>query len=108
MKSDDGVLRHATVRVGDSLLMVSSGTDRYPPRPLTMQLYVEDVDGRYATALKAGARSLEVPADQFYGDRRAGVEDSWGNHWWIATHREDLDAKTLRQREQAFRTNQSA
>jgi uncharacterized glyoxalase superfamily protein PhnB/catechol 2,3-dioxygenase-like lactoylglutathione lyase family enzyme len=104
MKSHDGVLRHTTVRVGDSLLMISSGTDRYPPRPLAMHLYVEDVDGHYAAALKAGARSLEAPTDQFYGDRRAGVEDDWGNHWWIATHREDLDAKTLQQRELAFRT----
>jgi uncharacterized glyoxalase superfamily protein PhnB/catechol 2,3-dioxygenase-like lactoylglutathione lyase family enzyme len=108
MKSDDGVTRHTTVRVGDSLLMISSGTDRYPPRPLALHLYVEDVDSLYERAIKAGARSLEAPTDQFYGDRRAGLEDGWGNYWWIATHRDDLDAETLKQRELAFRTNQSS
>jgi uncharacterized glyoxalase superfamily protein PhnB/catechol 2,3-dioxygenase-like lactoylglutathione lyase family enzyme len=108
MKSDDGVIRHATVQVGDSRLMISSGTDRYPSRPLATHLYVEDVDGLYERAMKAGARSLEAPTDQFYGDRRAGLEDRWGNHWWIATHREDLDAETLRQRELAFRRNRSS
>jgi uncharacterized glyoxalase superfamily protein PhnB/catechol 2,3-dioxygenase-like lactoylglutathione lyase family enzyme len=108
MKSDDGVFRHATVKVGDSPLMISSGTDRYPPRPMAVHLYVEDVDALYAQAMKAGAKSLEAPADQFYGDRRAGVEDGWGNHWWIATHREDVDANLLRQRELAFRQNQAS
>jgi uncharacterized glyoxalase superfamily protein PhnB/catechol 2,3-dioxygenase-like lactoylglutathione lyase family enzyme len=108
MKSDDGVIRHATVRIGDSLLMISSGTEQHPSRPLAMHLYVEDVDALFERATKAGARSLEAPTDQFYGDRRGGLEDSWGNHWWIATHREDLDAKTLRQRELAFRRNQSS
>jgi uncharacterized glyoxalase superfamily protein PhnB len=103
MRSDDHVIRHATVDIGDSKLMFSSGTELYEARPSTLQLYVEDVDAVFTRAIGAGARQLEAPADQFYGDRRAGVEDAWANQWWIATHIEDVDEKELRAREQEFR-----
>lgn len=103
MRSGDGLIRHATVCIGDSKLMISSGTELYAPRPLSVHLYVDDADALYARALAAGARSLEAPADQFYGDRRAGVRDAWDNHWWIATHVEDVNEHELRAREQRFR-----
>jgi uncharacterized glyoxalase superfamily protein PhnB len=103
MTSEDGIVRHATVRIGDSNLMLSSGTDIYGARPSTLHLYVDDVDALHARAVAAGARSLEEPRDQFYGDRRAGVADSWNNHWWLATHVEDVDEETLKKREAEFR-----
>jgi uncharacterized glyoxalase superfamily protein PhnB/catechol 2,3-dioxygenase-like lactoylglutathione lyase family enzyme len=103
MKSDDGVMRHATVMIGDSMLMISSGTDLYSDRPSTLHLYVKDVDSVYRQALGAGAKSLEEPINQFYGDRRAAVSDEWNNHWWIATHVEDVDEKELQEREREFR-----
>jgi uncharacterized glyoxalase superfamily protein PhnB len=103
MRSADGVIRHADVRIGNSKLMFSSGVELYAPRPISLHLYVHDVDAWYARALAAGARSLEAPADQFYGDRRAGVADEWDNHWWLATHVEDLNEHELRARELRFR-----
>lgn len=103
MRSDDGITRHATINIGDSKLMISSGTALYPARPSTLHLYVEDVDALFARALAAGAERLEEPADQFYGDRRAGVKDRWNNHWWLATHVEDVDEQELKVREQEFR-----
>jgi uncharacterized glyoxalase superfamily protein PhnB/catechol 2,3-dioxygenase-like lactoylglutathione lyase family enzyme len=103
MTSDDGVIRHATVCIGDSKLMFSSGSELYESRPSTLHLYVEDVDAMYARAIAAGAQTLQAPADQFYGDRRAGVMDPWGNQWWIATHVEDVDEKQMKLREQEFR-----
>jgi uncharacterized glyoxalase superfamily protein PhnB/predicted enzyme related to lactoylglutathione lyase len=103
MKSDDGVVRHATVKIGDSMLMFSSGTDLYSDRPSTLHLYMKDVDSIYQQALEAGANSLEKPSNQFYGDRRAGVSDKWNNHWWIATHVEDVDRDELQKREHEFR-----
>jgi PhnB protein len=51
---------------------------------------VEDCDAAYKRAMEAGATSIMEPADQFYGDRSAGVNDQFGNRWWIATHEEDL------------------
>ena len=47
------------------------------------------------------------PADQFYGDRNAGVKDPVGNHWWIATHKEDVPPEELAKREEAFLKQQS-
>ncbi len=52
-----------------------------------VNVYVDDADGTYRQALAGGARSLEAPADMPYGDRRAMVEDRWGNVWQIATFR---------------------
>jgi uncharacterized glyoxalase superfamily protein PhnB/predicted enzyme related to lactoylglutathione lyase len=103
MKSDDGVWRHATVRIGDSPLMISSGTQLYEVRPATLHLYVDDVDSLYAQAIQAGAEKIESPTDQFYGDRRAGVRDRWNNHWWIASRVEEIDEADLKAREAAFR-----
>ena len=55
-----------------------------------LHLYMEDVDAVYRRAIQAGAKSLREPADQPYGDRSGGVEDAFGNQWWIATHIEDV------------------
>ena len=49
-------------------------------------------------ALPLGARSIREPADQFYGDRSAGVEDAFGNYWWIATHIEDVSPDEMERR----------
>jgi uncharacterized glyoxalase superfamily protein PhnB len=107
MKSEDGVVRHATVRIGDSLVMVSSGRERYASRPSMLHLYVEDVDAVYEQALGAGGTSLREPLDEFYGDRTAAVKDAWDNQWWIATHIEDVSEDEMERRERAFRESQS-
>lgn len=108
MKSEDGVLRHATVRIGDSFVMVSKGTEMFEARPLALHLYVEDTDALYERAVKAGAQSLREPADQFYGARSAGVKDRWGNHWWIATQIEEVGEEELKRREAEFREGQTS
>lgn len=76
--------RPAVVRIGDSNVMISSPGPR-PPMPAFLYAYVSDADATYARAIEAGARSLEEPGDMPYGDRRAMVEDRWGNVWQIAT-----------------------
>jgi uncharacterized glyoxalase superfamily protein PhnB len=53
--------------------------------PAMIHMYVPDCDALYQQALRAGATSIQVPADQSYGDRMAGVLDSWGNMWYMAT-----------------------
>jgi PhnB protein len=63
-----------------------------------IHLYVEDCDATYKRALDAGASSIREPADQFYGDRIAGVKDRFGNRWWIATHKEDLSKEEIAKR----------
>jgi uncharacterized glyoxalase superfamily protein PhnB len=57
-----------------------------------------DTDSVYNKAIKAGGVSLMEPANQFYGDRNAGVQDPSGNKWWIATHVEDVSAEEMERR----------
>ena len=77
----------AILQIGDSMLMISDRGARSATAAF-LYVYVPDADETYRRALQAGARSLEEPADLPYGDRRAMVEDSWGNTWQIATHLE--------------------
>jgi uncharacterized glyoxalase superfamily protein PhnB len=58
--------------------------------PGMLHLYMEDVDAVYQRAVQAGAKSVREPADQPYGDRSGGVEDTFGNQWWISTHVKDV------------------
>jgi PhnB protein len=94
----DGSIRHAEVKVGDSMVMIGQARDQWKPRPSDFYLYVENVDDWYKRAVLAGGKSLGEPTNQAYGDRSAGVEDSNGNHWWIATHVEDVSAEEMERR----------
>jgi len=77
------------LRVGDSTLMVGDAHARRATSSF-FYLYVLDTDETYRRAVTAGAKSLEEPQMMFYGDRRAMVEDPFGNVWQIATHVEDV------------------
>jgi len=77
--------RPTELRIGDSMLMVS-GTEARAAMAVCLYVYVTDVDAVYSSAVAAGARSVEAPAVMPYGDRRAMVEDAWGNVWQIATY----------------------
>jgi PhnB protein len=65
-----------------------------------LMTYVEDVDAVYKQALDAGATSTMEPADQFWGDRFAGVTDPFGHHWQLATHVEDVPPDEMEKRSQ--------
>jgi PhnB protein len=93
----DGTVMNAEIKVGDSILMVAEAKSEYH-MPASIYLYVRDTDETYQRAIRAGATSLMEPADQFYGDRNAGVVDSGGNHWWIATHVEDVSPEEIQKR----------
>jgi uncharacterized glyoxalase superfamily protein PhnB len=89
-QSPDGVVQHAQVRIGDSVIGMGDAHGPYQPMPSTLHLYVPDTDSLYQQALRAGAVSIQPPADQPYGDRSAGVRDPFGNRWFIATHIKDV------------------
>jgi PhnB protein len=103
MMEPDGTIRHAEVRIGDSVVMMGEAEGERQPMPSGIYLYVNDTDTVYKRALQAGATSLMEPADQFYGDRSAGVKDPSGNYWWIATHQEDVPPEELKKRAEAAR-----
>jgi PhnB protein len=87
-----GGIAHAEVRIGAALLQLADATAEFPPAPSAIHVYVPDVDAVHARALRAGAHSILPPADQDYGDRDASIKDPFGNHWYIATHRQQGDA----------------
>ena len=88
--SPDGVVHHAVVKIGDSVLEMGEAHDKYEPMEAMFYLYVPDMEGLYKQALAAGATSFQEPTDQPYGDRNAGVKDAFGNKWYIATHVKDV------------------
>jgi len=94
----DGRVRHAEARIGDTVIMMGEATAEFPVRSAMLHVYVPDVDAVYRRAVEAGAISLREPADQFYGDRTGGVQDAFGNQWWMATHKEDVSDEEIARR----------
>ena len=78
------------LRIGESVIMVSDGGGVREARGSFLYVYVESADDTYARAVGAGVMTIEAPLDTPYGDRRATVEDRWGNVWQIATHTDNL------------------
>jgi PhnB protein len=106
MAKPDGKVGHAEIRIGDSVIMLA---DEHPDMgyrspsslggsPVSIMLYMEDVDGVFARALEAGARAQRGVADQFYGDRNGILEDPFGHVWTIATHVEDVPPEEIERR----------
>ncbi len=106
MPAPDGRIGHAELTVGDSVLMLS---DEYPemeirgPKtvggtPVTLSIYVEDVDDVVARAVKAGAKVRRETQDQFYGDRSGQIEDPFGHVWSLQTHVEDVAPDEMQRR----------
>ena len=77
-------VQHAKVRIAGSFLEMGEAHGQWQPMPGTFYLYVDDVDASYARALAAGATSVEAPAVQPYGERRAAVTDAFGHTWYLA------------------------
>lgn len=96
LTKEDGSIMHAQVRIGDSQVMMGQTEDK--AMPCMIYIYVPDADATYKQALAAGATSYMEPADQFYGDRAAAVNDVSGNQWWIATHMEAMSSEELQKR----------
>jgi uncharacterized glyoxalase superfamily protein PhnB len=88
--SPDGVVHHAEIRVGDSVVEMGEAHGPYQPLPSMFYMYVPDCDAVYRRALAAGAKSLHELADQPYGDRNGAVTDPFGNIWYLATHVKDV------------------
>jgi PhnB protein len=88
--SPDGVVHHAQIRIGDSVVEMGEAHGKYESMPAMFYLYVPNVDAVYRQTVAAGATSFQEPTDQPYGDRQAGVRDAFGNTWYIATHIKDV------------------
>lgn len=102
----DGSVMHAEFRVGDSIVMMceenpemgASSPETVGGSPVSICLYVENVDTTFSNAIKAGATELRALTDQFYGDRSGTMKDPYGHTWTIATHIEDLSEEEIKSR----------
>jgi PhnB protein len=110
MGGPDGRVGHAELQFGDSVVMLA---DAYPEMdsrdpvaiggtPVSMTIYVEDVDKTFAEALNAGARELQPLEDKFYGDRAGQFEDPFGHRWTVMSHVEDVSPEEMQKRADKF------
>ena len=94
----DGTIRHAEVRIEDSVIMIGEASGEFPAMPCMLHVYVPDCDATHARARSFGLETLREPETQPWGDRSAGVRDGAGNQWWFATHVEDVGEEELARR----------
>lgn len=110
MPTPDGKVGHCEMQIGSSRLMMADenpqmgakGPKAYGGSPLSLMLYVEDVDAFVKRAVDAGAKIDRPIADQFYGDRSGGIVDPFGHRWYIATHKEDVSPEEMDRRMKAL------
>lgn len=106
MAGPDGRVGHAELTLGDSVVMLSdehpemdiTGPKTVGGSPVTIHVYVEDVDATMERAVLAGATTSQPVRDQFYGDRSGQFVDPFGHHWNIATHVEDVPPDEMERR----------
>jgi uncharacterized glyoxalase superfamily protein PhnB len=111
MPGPDGhKVMHAEIRIGDSLVMLgeeSLETGSRSPKalsgtPVSLYLYVENVDEVFSTAIAAGAEKVMAVDDMFWGDRYGKLRDPFGHEWGIATHQLDLSPDEMKRAAKAF------
>ena len=106
MNGPGGKVMHAEIKIGDSPVMLA---DEFPEMgarspqslggaPVSLMIYVEDVDKVAAQASKAGATTNRPVKDQFYGDRSGTFTDPFGHVWTISTHKENVSAEEMKKR----------
>ncbi len=106
MPAPDGKIGHAELQLGDSVIMLSDempemgirGPKAIGGSPVTLSVYVEDVDTVFDRAVSAGATALRAVETQFYGDRSGQFEDPFGHRWNVASHVEDVPPEEMARR----------
>lgn len=105
LPAPDGSVAHAEVKIGQGIVMLAPEDPRYNASPKTLgkttvilAVYVDDVDAVVAKAVAAGSKIIFPVKDQFYGDRSGRIEDPFGYHWMVATHKEDVDPQEMERR----------
>jgi len=104
---------HAEIKIGDSPVMLADefpemqarSPESYGGSPVSIMLYVEDVDKVVDRAVANGAKVVRPVQDQFYGDRNGTLTDPFGHTWTIATHKEDLSSEEMKRRAEAMTAN---
>jgi PhnB protein len=110
MPGPGGKIGHAEVSIGDSVIMLADehpeigarGPHAYGGTPVSLHLYVPDVDATVKKAVAAGGKLVDPVADKFYGDRMGTIEDPFGHRWHVSTHLEDVAPDEMARRAAAL------
>ena len=110
MPGADGKIGHAEITIGDSMIMLADEHPQMGARApgafggaaVSIMLYVSDVDATVKAAVAEGAKVLQPVEDKFYGDRMGTIEDPFGHHWHVGTHKEDVPPDELKRRAAAL------
>jgi PhnB protein len=97
---------HAEIRIGNSVIMMADehpeiearSPAHYGGSPVSIMVYLEDVDRQFKQAIEAGATEVRPVADQFYGDRSGTLKDPFGHSWHLSTHKEDVSVEEMNRR----------
>lgn len=111
MAMPGGKIGHAEIEIGDSVIMLADQAPewdahapaKYGGSPVSIMIYVPNVDAVVKKAVAAGAKITREVKDQFYGDRSGGIDDPFGHHWHISTHIEDVSEKEMKRRMDAMK-----
>lgn len=106
MDAPGGKIGHAEIKIGNSPIMLADEMPEMGYRsakaigstPVSLMIYVEDVDSVYPQAIAAGGKELKALQDQFYGDRSGTLEDPFGHVWTVSTHKEDVPPEEMERR----------
>jgi PhnB protein len=106
MPNPDGKIGHADLMIGGGHIMLADaspdmgvrGPEAFGGSPVSLCIYVEDVDRVVGRAVAAGAKLTRPVADQFYGDRTGGLTDPFGHSWYFMTHVEDVSNEEMEKR----------
>lgn len=116
MADPSGLVRHAEIKIGDSPIMLADeapemghrGPSTYGGTPVSILLYVADVDAVFNQAIAAGGKVTRPVKDEFYGDRTGTLTDPFGHVWSISTHKEDVSPEEMDKRMAAYMKKQQA
>jgi len=109
MPAPEGKIGHAEIKIGDSPIMLADEAPEMGYKspqslggsPVSIMIYVEDVDTVFNRAIAAGGKEQRPVKDQFYGDRSGTLEDPFGHVWHVATHKEDVSPEEMERRAKA-------
>lgn len=109
MSGPGNKIAHAEIQIGDSRVMLTDASTEMKtvsPKaiggtPVSLMIYVEDVDTVFKAAIKAGGGQIRAVEDMYYGDRSGSLKDPFGHHWHISTHKEDLTPEEIQHRAMA-------
>lgn len=101
LQDASGRIVHAEMKMDDTVIMLTENADlpdEVQLSPITLQLYVGDVEGTFEDAIRAGAEIISPIKKEFYGDRAGKIKDPFGLSWVLSTHMEDLTPVELEKR----------